>query len=261
MRWLRIILGTSLGAAVAGVVWTRRGMRWGARPDEIADRGTVEQWFEGVPGRRQRMTRATTIAATPEAVWPWLAQMGRGAGWYSHDRLDNGGRPSARHLVGWIPEPHVGDALSIGYLRRIEPGRELVYWGPGVRFLGARTWSSWQYTATGEGPAHTRVVMRVDASAAGACRWLVVTLFPVIDSVMAIRQLSALKERVERHGTRRDDPENPETGTRDQYQLHHVIYAAGGEAGVPGVEGAGESRDAAIRDGVVHGPGCGAGRV
>lgn len=43
---------------------------------------------------------ATTLSAPPEKVWPWLVQMGgdRG-GWYSWDWLDNGGRPSADHIV------------------------------------------------------------------------------------------------------------------------------------------------------------------
>lgn len=35
------------------------------------------------------------INAAPEAIWPWLAQMGNGrAGWYSYDWLDNLGRKS-----------------------------------------------------------------------------------------------------------------------------------------------------------------------
>src|SRR3954471_24115246 len=42
-------------------------------------------------------TMATTIDAPPADVWPWLVQMGFGrAGWYSYDRLDNGGRPSGQ---------------------------------------------------------------------------------------------------------------------------------------------------------------------
>ncbi|URN11277.1 hypothetical protein LUW77_02920 [Streptomyces radiopugnans] len=46
---------------------------------------------------------ATTLPAPPEEVWAWLAQMGddRG-GWYSWDRLDRHGEPSADRLVpGW----------------------------------------------------------------------------------------------------------------------------------------------------------------
>jgi hypothetical protein len=41
-------------------------------------------------------TRAITITAPPEQVWPWLVQLGYGrAGWYSYDWIDNDGHPSA----------------------------------------------------------------------------------------------------------------------------------------------------------------------
>ncbi len=34
-------------------------------------------------------TRATTINALPEEVWPWLVQMGFGrGGWYTNERID-----------------------------------------------------------------------------------------------------------------------------------------------------------------------------
>src|ERR1035438_7827126 len=43
--------------------------------------------------------KRVTIEAPSDQVWPWLVQMGgdRG-GWYSWDRLDNGGRPSAQEV-------------------------------------------------------------------------------------------------------------------------------------------------------------------
>ena len=250
MRWTGRILVVSLGLAAAVMVWTRRAMRWGATPEEIASAGTCGDWLAGVPGSRVRMTRAVSVDAPPETVWSWLAQMGRGAGWYSYDRLDNGGRMSARHIVSWIPEPCVGDAAAIGYLRHLEPGREIAWWAPDIRFLGARTWSAWQYRVGPEGDG-ARVVMRVDAAAAGATGWLVVMLLPLFDSVMALRQLRSLKHRAERRGIRAADPENPETGRHDQYQHYHVIYASGEEAGVPGSENARESRRSAEAAGVV----------
>jgi len=183
-------------------------------------------------------------------VWPWLAQNGRGAGWYSWERLDNGGRASARHIVQWIPEPAVGDAAGVGYLRHLEPGREIVWWAPNDPFAGAPTWSAWQYTVIPEGD-RSRLVMRVDLAATGALRWLPLLAVPVIDAIMAQRQFLNLKERIERYGVRADDPDTPETGARDQYQFFHVIYASGDEAGVPGVENARKARTWAEADAFV----------
>ncbi|HEY7497527.1 MAG TPA: DUF998 domain-containing protein [Vicinamibacterales bacterium] len=48
-----------------------------------------------VPNPIFTSSRAITIDAPPEHVWPWIAQMGAGrAGWYSWDAIDNGGAPS-----------------------------------------------------------------------------------------------------------------------------------------------------------------------
>ncbi len=58
------------------------------------------------------LTHAIDVAAPPERVWPWLAQMGAArAGWYSWDRLDNGGRPSADRLVPELQRIAPGDVL------------------------------------------------------------------------------------------------------------------------------------------------------
>jgi hypothetical protein len=69
---------------------------------------TPEEQVEPLPGDDllslgSLATHAITIAAPPSSVWPWLAQMGFGrAGWYSHDRLDNAGHPSAEQIrVEW----------------------------------------------------------------------------------------------------------------------------------------------------------------
>lgn len=48
----------------------------------------------------QSLTYAITVACPPREVWPWLAQMGSGrAGWYSYDRIDNGGRHSTDRIL------------------------------------------------------------------------------------------------------------------------------------------------------------------
>ena len=54
---------------------------------------------ELVPGAGRPCTMATTVDAPPSQVWQWLVQMGcdRG-GFYSFDRLDNGGTPSVEEI-------------------------------------------------------------------------------------------------------------------------------------------------------------------
>lgn len=60
-------------------------------------------------------TRSITIAAPPNTVFNFLAQMGFGkAGWYSYDWLDNLGRTSARHVrPEWLVTAS-GDAVPAG---------------------------------------------------------------------------------------------------------------------------------------------------
>ncbi|MHC4342418.1 MAG: hypothetical protein ACYSX0_19665, partial [Planctomycetota bacterium] len=112
------IVGSLVLAAILGLLllsWLgRSNARWGASAEECGMPMTGDEWLDDESRKLLRMTRAVWIDAPPEQVWPWLAQLGRGAGWYSIDRLDNGSRTSPRHIVSWIPEPPLGDALPIG---------------------------------------------------------------------------------------------------------------------------------------------------
>ncbi len=252
--WINLSIAAIAAAAAAVLLLTwygRWGQHWGATAAEIDDSMTGDEWLAGGPPVRVRMTRAVRVEAPAERVWPWLAQMGRGAGWYSYDRLDNGGRPSARHLVRWIPEPRLGDAAPIGYLRHLEPGRELAWWLGGGRFFGAYLRGVTLYRVTSDG-RRSRLLARMQADARGPLARWACWIYRIIDSIMARRQLLGLKERVERYGDRRADPGDAETGARDQYQLYQVIYASGEAAGVPGKEQAARWRQAAIDDGVIE---------
>lgn len=58
-------------------------LRWGTTAEEVS---------RAMPGDLDgmRWTRAITVAATPEQIWPWLVQWGQGrGGWYSYDWLEN----------------------------------------------------------------------------------------------------------------------------------------------------------------------------
>src|SRR5512140_3463624 len=84
-----------------------RAARWGAT-DEEAVRPLPGDRI--VPGRTYVATRAISIDAPPEDVWPWIVQMGSGrGGWYALDRLDNGGVPSAEEIVPGVQQIQVDE--------------------------------------------------------------------------------------------------------------------------------------------------------
>ncbi len=121
-------------AAVLYEAWVRpRLMRWGATDDELAG---PYPGAEVVPGGKRYGAFAVTIDAPPEQVWPWLVQMGwdRG-GWYSWDRLDNAGRPSAREVHPEWQDLAVGDQLKFWTPAGVTDAYKVAVLEPN-RFLG-----------------------------------------------------------------------------------------------------------------------------
>ncbi|MCC6189763.1 MAG: hypothetical protein IT318_12080 [Anaerolineales bacterium] len=216
------LLGFS-AAAVAGLAyvgWVRPWMlRWGATRSE-ARRSLPGDHL--VPAPRTSFTRAISLRASPEQVWPWLAQIGcHRAGWYSYDQLDNGGHPSAACLVPELQNLGVGDeiwAAPDGTLAfsvyALDPGRSLVLSGPLDRttpFTPGRTAfgataaldpvrASWAFVLVeAETPGLTRLLVRFRAdyppnplsSLAGA-------LLEPVSFLMERKMLLGIKARVER---------------------------------------------------------------
>jgi hypothetical protein len=95
---------------VYALVVRPRMLRWSASDEE------VRRPYPGaslIPGGRRGATMAVTIDAPPSSVWPWLVQMGCDrAGWYSWDRLDNGGVPSAERIHPEWQRLSAGDRLA-----------------------------------------------------------------------------------------------------------------------------------------------------
>lgn len=87
-------LALLLGVYVAAIrPWHSR---WGATDDELK---VAMPGDELIPEARPA-TRAITIAAPAEDIWPWLLQLGFGkAGWYSYDWIDNDFTPSADRIL------------------------------------------------------------------------------------------------------------------------------------------------------------------
>ncbi len=95
-----------------GYSWFMRPwhLQWGASADEVRRPMPGD---ELVPHPTVCATRGITIDAPSEDVWPWLVQMGgyTRAGWYSYDRFDNAGRPSADRIIPELQTLRVGDVM------------------------------------------------------------------------------------------------------------------------------------------------------
>jgi len=95
--------------------WRRWCLSWGATPEEARCRLPGDDLSCGTD---VVTTRAVSIDAPPEAVWPWLAQMGSGrGGMYTYDWIENllGLRMHSVDVV--LPQfqtVHVGDAQTLG---------------------------------------------------------------------------------------------------------------------------------------------------
>jgi proline iminopeptidase len=111
MGTVRKIVGPGAVLLAVYAIWVRPQLKhWGATKDEV---NGPYPGAELVPGGKRGATMAVTIDAPPERVWPWLVQLGGDrAGWYSWDRLDNSGRPSAREIHPEWQGLAVGDTVK-----------------------------------------------------------------------------------------------------------------------------------------------------
>jgi hypothetical protein len=131
LGWLGLAIGAlgTIAALVAYRLWIQPWQhRWGATDDEV--HRTMPG--DGLIPDAASTTRAITIAAPPEQVWPWLVQLGYGrAGWYSYDWIDNDGQPSADRIIPELQRLQVGDQILMlpgmgPRVREVEPNRYFV---------------------------------------------------------------------------------------------------------------------------------------
>ncbi|MGY2002661.1 hypothetical protein [Blastococcus sp. SYSU DS1024] len=153
-----LVLFVLAGVAVHLAVVRPRQLTWGATAAEVArsvpgDDLVTSPTFDA--------TRAITIAAPPEEIWPWLVQVGvTRAGWYSYDLLDNLGRPSARSVVPRLQHLAPGDVVPMSpdgrqgmRVHSMDPPQVMVWGTP-----GDTTWA-WRLEPCPDGT--TRVLTRI----------------------------------------------------------------------------------------------------
>jgi hypothetical protein len=113
------------GSAVYSVAVRPWISRWGATDDEARNPLPGDE-LPSQTGYRRISTRAVTIDAPPEEVWPWLVQMGSGrAGFYTHEWVERlllvtyaDGHSSTRIHPEW-QELHVGDRVPYSLVNTI----------------------------------------------------------------------------------------------------------------------------------------------
>jgi hypothetical protein len=147
-------------------------------------------------------TRAITINAAPNDIWPWLVQMGYGrAGFYGYDLLENAGSQrgirSANQILPEFQHFKVGDPVTISSVAgmvfyAIVPNQTLVW--TGTTGVGGFTWALYPID-----DSHTRLVSRI--------RWthhwaqadlLALDLFTDFADHLAVRKiLQGIKNQVE----------------------------------------------------------------
>lgn len=206
------LLGVLWAALVMYGVFLRRWhLRWGATPVE------VQRPIPGddvIPHPELEATRAVSILAPPEKVWPWLVQMGYGrAGWYSYDAIDNGGAPSADRIIRELQDLAPGDfipfdASGAGFIvTEMEEPRSLVLTVPEMELFGATGRVVVSFVLEPVGPRTTRLVCRLRAEFGRNIRSrLYYAIFEPGDFVMMRKMLRGIKHRAE-HLVRESAPQ------------------------------------------------------
>jgi hypothetical protein len=205
-RWLDARLVAVGGAVAVGVALVRaRYLRWGATDEELK---------VGLPGDELvgaadlTATRAVTIRAGADVVWPWIAQLGQGrAGFYSYDVLENlvgCDIHSAERVVAEWQSIDVGDAVhlhpEVGLIVAVlEPGRALVLRG-GVPIgpMPPPYDFTWAFVLRDQADGSTRLVVRERYRYSRRWAWLLVEPVELISFVMSRRMLRGIAARVER---------------------------------------------------------------
>lgn len=199
-------------AAAGALQWL--GRTYGSTADE---RRRALPGDELVEAPQVITNHATTINASPESVWPWLAQMGWGRGqWYTARWVDkllfpsNG--PSADVIVPELQNLNVGDVVLDGppeancsfTVEGLEQNRYLVlhsreHLPPGWAERGAGIDFTWVFVLDDLGDGRTRLLFRCRARLWPLwVRAIYLAAMIPADFVMSRQMLRGISSRVER---------------------------------------------------------------
>ncbi|MEW1952322.1 SRPBCC family protein [Terrabacter sp. NPDC080008] len=211
------VRAAALSAAAMGVVTARwSALHWGATTEETRDPLPGDDVIR-TPGLVA--TRAITVQAPPEQVWPWVVQLGAGrGGFYSYDRLENlvGCQVHSadtvveawQHLeVGDLVHLHPQVALAVA---AVDPGRSLVlHAGPAMGVAGSAGAGpgapdaapydfTWAFVLRRHPHLATRLIVRERFAYLHPWSFLLVEPVSAVSSVMSREMLRGIRARAER---------------------------------------------------------------
>jgi hypothetical protein len=146
-------------------IYRKWALTWGATKDEVRRSLPGD---EVVPNASFNATRAMTIKARPEDIWPWIKQIGYGkAGFYSYDLLDNDGVPSSDRIIPEFQDLKAGDLIPMtkdidATVAALEPNQSMLMIFP-MSSQEDGKWT-WYWSLTREGDRRTRLITRVRVS-------------------------------------------------------------------------------------------------
>ena len=222
------------GAAAAYILFARpRQLRWGAT-DAEADGPLAGDGL--IANADLTATRAITIRASTDQVWPWIAQLGQSrGGFYSYDFLENLAGCDIHSADRIVPEWQgiaVGDEVRLApevglVVASLEPGRSLVLRGgipigktpPPYDF-------TWAFALRDEPPETTRLLVRERYAYTRRRARLIVEPAEAVSFLMSRKMLRGIKDRAERSG-KDVDREGLRGRVRKQWRRRRTRTAAG----------------------------------
>ncbi len=188
----------------------RRRLQWGTAGTEATDSLPGD---ELVPEPKWSYTLGVAVDAPPDAVWPWIAQIGQGrGGFYTYQTLENMVGCRITNTTEILPDhqhPAVGDEIYLHptapplRLEIVDPSHALVLLGSPVDIGAEEGWgmSTWQFVIKPRPDGGSRLLTRgrYDYAPDWKSR-LVFRRFPmeVVTFVMSRKMMLEIKRLAER---------------------------------------------------------------
>jgi hypothetical protein len=185
------------GIAIVFLIFVYRpwAVNWGSTDEEI--NGSMPG-DEIVQDPTFNATRAVTIKAQPEEIWPWILQMGyKKAGFYCYDWFDNDGIPSAGRIIPQYQNLKVGDLIPLSvvmYVKVTELRQNQSMLWVFQEGCGPWTGATWAWELYRKDSQHTRLLTRLRVHTDSIISRIMLDFFEI---VMMRKSMLGIKERAE----------------------------------------------------------------